>query len=95
MRNVRIVGIAGLAALVLACATDDTASARGGGGHGGGHGGSMMGHGGFGGGHGSMMGGGKGGPMMRGFGFAGPNTADALSCRNNKTAAHCRGMAQR
>ena len=83
MRNVLFIGIAGLAALVLACATVDTASAHGGGGHGS-HGG---GHG------GSMMGGGKGGSMMRGFGIGGPNTwsQGAVSCRDNKTAAHCRG----
>ena len=88
MRNVRFIGIAGLAALVLACATVDPASARGGGGgggHGGGHGGSMMG-----GGHGGP-GGGKG--MMGGFVIGGQGTSSqgALSCRNNRTAPHCRG----
>ncbi len=91
MRNVaRIVGVAGLAALVLVGAPVGLASAHGGGGGGGGgHGGSMGGgHGGF------MMGGAKGGNgMMGGFGFGGPSTTSsqyAVSCRNNRSASHCR-----
>jgi hypothetical protein len=85
MRNAaRTIGIAGWATLVVACATVCPASAHGGGGGGGG------GHG------GASPGGGHGGSMMGGFGLAGPSTTSsaAVSCRNNKAASHCRGIAQ-
>jgi hypothetical protein len=77
---VRTIGMVCGAALVLAYATVDPASAHGGGGGGGGRGGPGP-------------GGGQGGSMMGGFVFGGGSTPsqDAVSCRNNKTAAHCRG----
>jgi hypothetical protein len=96
MRNVaRTVAIAGLTTLVLACATDYPASARGGGGGGGGgHGGSSP---------ASSQGSsspasGQGGSMMGASGFAGgTNTMSSttLGCINNKNSSRCAGTKQK
>jgi hypothetical protein len=87
------IGIAGLATLVLVCATVCPASARGGGGGGGGgHGGPSpaSGHG------GPSPASGHGGSMMNGVGPAGMSTTSSatVSCRNNKASSHCRVIGQ-